>query len=255
MASTVVSVRPQADVPLHHALRSRLRELIADARAGDRLPSERALSERWGVARMTVRSATDALVAEGLVERRHGSGTYVLPQPFVRFLGLTSFTQDMRDRGLVPSSRLLAFDDLVADTGLAEALRIAPGDRIVRFTRLRLGSDVPMAVETTWIASALVPGLRPSHLDGSLYELLARRYRLAPGSASVTIEPVLPDLSTRRHLGIPARQACLRLRMTDSDARGRVMMIADCVYRGDRYQLGASVPSGTAPTLQARRLD
>ena len=153
VASTAVSVRPQADVPLHHALRSRLRELIADARAGDRLPSERTLSERWGVARMTVRTATDALVAEGLVERRHGSGTYVLPQPFVRFLGLTSFTQDMRDRGLVPSSRLLAFEVLAAD---AVARRGAP-DRarrpVVRFTRLRLGSDVPMAVETTWIAS------------------------------------------------------------------------------------------------------
>jgi GntR family transcriptional regulator len=255
VASTAVDIRPQVDVPLHHALRSRLRELIADARAGDRLPSERTLSERWGVARMTVRTATDALVAEGLVERRHGSGTYVLPQPFVRFLGLSSFTQDMRDRGLVPSSRLLAFAVLDADPLLAEALRIGPGDPVVRFTRLRLGSGEPMAVETTWIARTLVPGLAPADLDGSLYELLARRYRLAPGSASVTIEPVLPDPTTRRHLGIPARQACLRLRMTDADTRGRVMMIADCVYRGDRYQLGASVPGGLPPALQARRLD
>ena len=254
MASTAVPARIQGDVPLHHALRSRLRELIADARVGDRLPSERTLSERWGVARMTVRSAMDALVAEGLVERRHGSGTYVLPRSFVRFLGLTSFTQDMRDRGLVPSSRLLAFDVLAADGSLAEGLRIEPGDPVVRFTRLRLGSAEPMAVETTWIACGLVPGLAPADLDGSLYELLARRYRLAPGSASVTIEPVLPDPVTRRHLGIPARQACLRLRMTDADTRGRVMMIADCVYRGDRYQLGASVP-GTTPALQARRLD
>jgi GntR family transcriptional regulator len=255
VSSTAVDVRPQADVPLHLALRSRLRQLIADARAGDRLPSERTLSERWGVARMTVRSATDALVAEGLVERRHGSGTYVLPQPFVRFLGLTSFTQDMRDRGLVPSSRLLAFGVLPADAMLAAGLRIEPGDPVVRFTRLRLGSDEPMAVETTWIAQALVPGLDPADLDGSLYELLARRYRLAPGSASVTIEPVLPDAATRRHLRIPARQACLRLRMTDADALGGVMMIADCVYRGDRYQLGASVPPGTTPALVARRLD
>jgi GntR family transcriptional regulator len=255
VSSTAVDVRAQADVPLHRALRSRLRQLVADARAGDRLPSERTLSERWGVARMTVRSATDALVAEGLVERRHGSGTYVLPQPLVRFLGLTSFTQDMRDRGLVPSSRMLAFDILAADPVLAEGLRIEPGDQVVRFTRLRLGSDEPMAVETTWIAQTLVPGLVPGDLDGSLYELLAGRYRLSPGSASVTIEPVLPDAATRRHLGIPARQACLRLRMTDADSRGRVMMIADCVYRGDRYQLGASVPGGTAPALHARRLD
>jgi GntR family transcriptional regulator len=254
VASSAVGVRIEADLPLHHALRSRLRELIDGSRPGDRLPSERSLSQRWGVARMTVRSATDGLVAEGLLERRHGSGTYVLPRPFVRFLGLTSFTQDMRDRGLVPSSRLLAFDIIAADADLADGLRVAAGDAVVRFTRLRLGNAEPMAVETTWIASAIAPGLRPGDLAGSLYELLARRYRLAPGSATVTIEPVLPDLPTRRHLGIPARQACLRLRMTDSDTRGGVIMMADCIYRGDRYQLGASVPGGIAPSLDPRHL-
>lgn len=254
VASTPVVVRAQADEPLHHALRARLRELIAGARPGDRLPSERSLSQRWGVARMTVRNATDGLVAEGLVERRQGSGTYVLPQPVVRFLGLTSFTQDMRERGLVPSSRLLAFDVIAADPGVAHQLRIAIGDEVIRFTRLRLGSGEPMAVETTWIAATLVPGLAPPDLDGSLYELLSRRYRIVPGSASVTIEPVVADPATRRHLHIPPRQACLRLRMTDSDTRDRVIMIADCVYRGDRYQLSASVPSAVAPSLQRRRL-
>lgn len=254
MVSTPVAIRTQADEPLRHALRARLREIVASARPGDRLPSERSLSQRWGVARMTVRNATDGLVAEGLVERRQGSGTYVLPQPVVRFLGLTSFTQDMRERGLMPSSRLLAFDVIAADPGIAGQLRIADGDEVIRFTRLRLGSGEPMAVETTWIAAALVPGLAPPDLDGSLYELLARRYRLVPGSASVTIEPVLAEPATRRALAIPPRQACLRLRMTDADARGRTIMVADCVYRGDRYQLSASVPSAVAPSLQRRRL-
>ncbi|MEZ4595383.1 MAG: GntR family transcriptional regulator [Chloroflexota bacterium] len=206
------------------------------------------------MARMTVRNATDALVTEGLVERRQGSGTYVLPQPVVRFLGLTSFTQDMRERGLVPSSRLLAFDVIAADPGVAHQLRISAGDEVIRFTRLRLGSGEPMAVETTWIAAALVPGLAPPDLDGSLYELLSRRYRIVPGSASVTIEPVLAEPAIRRALGIAPRQACLRLRMTDADTRGRAIMVADCTYRGDRYQLSASVPSAVAPSLQHRRL-
>jgi uncharacterized phosphosugar-binding protein len=65
-------------------VRARLRELIATSQPGDRLPSERALSARWRVARQTVRAATDALVREGLVQRRHGSGTYVLPPPSIR---------------------------------------------------------------------------------------------------------------------------------------------------------------------------
>lgn len=239
------------------SLRARLRELIATADAGDRLPSERSLSRRWGAARMTVRRATDALVEEGLVSRRRGSGTYVLPQPVVRFLALTSFTQDMRDRGLEPSSRLLAFERRAADPSDAERLGVDAGEPILCFTRLRLGSGEPMAIETVRIEAALVPGLAPTDLDGSLYELLAARYRLVPGSADATIEPILPDPPTRDLLGTTPEQAALFVRMTDADPAGRVLMVADCIYRGDRYQLSAHVPArpvavATAPRLAGR---
>lgn len=243
----------ELDESPRHALRARLRELIAGSRPGDRLPSERELSARWGIARMTARHAMDTLVAEGLAVRRQGSGTYVAPQPMVRFLGLTSFTQDMRERGLIPGSRLLAFGIQPADAALAGRLRVPPGERTVSFTRLRLGSGEPMAVETVWIPAALVPGLEPTELDGSLYELLARRYRIATGAASITIQPVLPDASTRALLAIPDDQACLRLRMIDSDVRARVVMVADCTYRGDRYQLSADIAGAALSSMQARR--
>jgi GntR family transcriptional regulator len=224
-----------------------LRDLVASSRVGDRLPSERQLSARWGAARMTIRRATDALIEEGLVERRHGSGTYVVPQPFARLLGLTSFSQDMRQRGLTPGSRLLEFGVIAADASLASQLRVAPGARVLRFTRLRLADGEPMALETIWIPAGLVPSLEPHDLEGSLYELLADRYGIAPGSASVTIEPVLLDEDTRRLLGVAANQACLRIAMLDRDARGRAIMAADCVYRGDRYKLTAEL-SGSAFT-------
>jgi GntR family transcriptional regulator len=239
-------------------VRALLRELIANAKPGDRLPSERELSVSWNAARMTVRHATDALVGEGLVVRRHGSGTYVLPQPVVRFLGLTSFSQDMRDRGLVPSSRLLAFEVAPAGTAVALRLGVPEDEAVLRFTRLRLGSGEPMAIETVWIRAALVPGLEGPDLDGSLYELLASRYGLVPGSADVTIEPLVPGEETRDLLEIPPHQAALFMRMTDADADGRVMMIADCIYRGDRYQLSAHVParahSSVVPSFQATGL-
>jgi hypothetical protein len=82
----------------HHLVRPGIRELVAQLCVGERLPGERELSARFGVARMTIRRSVDALVAEGRLERRHGSGTYVVPRPFVRALALTSFSRDMRDR-------------------------------------------------------------------------------------------------------------------------------------------------------------
>ena len=234
-------------------MRARLRELIAGSVPGARLPGERDLCTGWGVARMTLRAATDALVAEGLVERRHGSGTYVVARPVVRLLGLTSFTEDMRERGLVPSGRLLAFENAPAEVPLAYLLRIPVGANVLSFTRLRLGSGEPMAVEAVSIPASLVPGLRPEDLAGSLYELLARRYRIITGSASISIEPLLPSAGTRSLLGIPDDQACLRLRMLDTDTRGRVVMAADGIYRGDRYQLTAHVPGPAFAGAIARR--
>ena len=231
--------------PTRENVRAQLRQLIAGLDVGDRLPGERELSERWQVARMTLRSAVDALVTEGLLERRHGSGTFVVPRPLVRALGLTSFSQDMRERGLVPGSRLLAFGTQPVDAALAAQLDLPLGEPVYHFVRLRLGSGEAMAVETTWIPVRYVPGLSERDLDGSLYEVLASRYRITAGAAKVTIEPVLPDPRVRSHLGIPADQACLRLRMVDSDTRGRVIMVANCVYRGDKYQLIADV-SGAA---------
>lgn len=232
-------------------LRAQLRELVAGLEVGDKLPGERELSQRWGVARMTLRSAVDALVTEGLLERRHGSGTFVVPRPLVRVLGLTSFSQDMRERGLVPGSRLLAFRTVPADAALAVQLAIPVGEPLFHFTRLRLGSGEAMAVETTWIPVRVVPGLSEADLEGSLYEVLASRYRTVTGAARVSIEPVLPDSRVRELLGIATDQACLRLRMVDSDTRGRVIMVANCVYRGDKYQLTADV-SGAA-FVTARR--
>lgn len=202
---------------------------------------------------MTLRRAVDSLVAEGIVERRHGSGTYVTPQPFVRLLGLTSFSQDMRDRGLAPSSRLLAFRAAPADGAIAAQLRIAVGDDVISFTRLRLASGDPMAVETVWIPRKFVPGLADADLGGSLYELLADRYRIVTGAAKVSIEPILPDSRIRELLAIAQDQACLRIRMVDSDTRGRVIMIANCVYRGDRYQLTADISGAAFSSVQARR--
>ncbi|WP_345066948.1 GntR family transcriptional regulator [Leifsonia kafniensis] len=240
------------DDSIRRTLRAQLRELVATAAVGERLPGERDLSIRWGVARMTIRRAVDTLVTEGLVERRHGSGTYVTPQPFVRLLGLTSFSQDMRARGLVPGSRLLAFRAIEADAGIAAQLQVAVGVRVLSFTRLRLASGEAMAVESVWIPEALVPGLRDTDLDGSLYEVLADRYGIVTGSAQVSIEPMLPDERVRGLLTVAEHQACLRIRMVDSDTRGRVIMVASCCYRGDKYQLKADISGGAFTVVRTK---
>jgi len=243
----------QLDDSKVHRLELQLRAMVAQLQVGDRLPGERDLSTRWQVARMTIRRAIDALIADGLLERRHGSGTYVVPQPMVRLLGLTSFSHDMRQRGLVPGSKLLSLSSLSATAGQASSLHVPLGTPILQISRLRLASAEAIAVETVWIPQSFVPGLDSSHLDGSLYRLLATRYKIVVASAIVAIEPLLPDRKTSRLLGIHPGQPCLRLKMVDSDARNRVIMTAECVYRGDKYHLSADVARTSSASLSMRR--
>lgn len=239
--------------PTRDTVRGRMRDLVATLSTGQRLPSERELSERWSVSRMTLRQATDLLVSEGLLVRRQGTGTFVAGRPMIRALGLTSFSQDMRSRGLRPGSLLVSFRTLPADAALAGALQLSLGEPLFQFSRVRLGDGVPLAVETTWLPEALVPGLTEADLSGSLYELLVNRYGIVTSNARVSIEPLLPDEPVQTLLGIDADQACLRLRMVDSDAAGRVIMVANCVYRGDKYHLRADVSDAAGSPAGAAR--
>ena len=234
MTSSEADSKPERLLP-------QLRAQIALLHVGDRLPAERELSVHWQVSRTTVRKCVDILVAEGLLVRRWGSGTYVTLQPFVRLLGLTSFSRDMRERGLIPGSRLLSFATVRADEKVAGNLGVELHSPVLQFSRVRLADGVPMALETVAIPEKLVPGLARDDLEASLYEVLSAHYGITVASARVTIDPVTPDARSSELLGIAADQARLRVRMVDPDARNRVIMIANCLYRGDRYQLTADV--------------
>lgn len=215
----------------------RLRQLVASLDAGTRIPSERDLAARWGVARMTARKAIETLTVEGLLDRRPGSGTYVAQVPYAKTLGLSSFTVDMQRRGLTASSEVLEFEHIPADAAIAAKLEVAEGTDVVRFTRLRLADGEPIAVETTWIPEHFVPGMSESDLTGSLFATLALTFGISLGQASSVIDPALADLPTAAWLGIEPHDPCLRIQMAYLDTRRRPIMAATCLYRGDRYQL------------------
>ena len=126
-------------------------------------------------------------------------------------------------------------------------MQIPAGSPVFSFSRLRLGSDEPMAIENVRIPVSYAPHLTAADLEGSLYDVLATRYKIVANAASFIIEPTLADERSRALLGIDESQACLRLRMVDADRTGRVIMLASCLYRGDKYQLRAEVTGSPAP--------
>lgn len=222
-------------------IRALLLTLVDTLPEGAALPSERRLAERWQVARMTLRRAIDELVLEELLVKRHGSGTYTSRPKVDKVLGMLSFSEFVRRKGMIPGTRMLEFRTLKADRAIARRLRIPAGDPIVCFTRLRLADGLPMVVERSTLPAGYVPGLGEADLEGSLYELLSTRYGIEVAGATSKLEPVMPDPRTAAWLGIPVTQPCLALNGVSFDSRERVCEYTTGIYRGDRYAFTAEL--------------
>jgi GntR family transcriptional regulator len=221
----------------YHSIRDEILDLLDGLDIGDALPPERVLAPRFNVSRMTLRRAIEELVREGRLERRHGAGTFVAEPKIAQGLAVTSFSEDMRQRGAVPSSRTLAVDELLAGAQLGRRLDISPGDKVTRVARLRLADGAPMAVETLHVPQAVAPGLTGDMLaDQSFYDLLAARYGVVIGSGRQTIEATVTDQVESETLGVPLHSPAFLFERTSRATDGRVVEFVRSVYRGDRYQ-------------------
>jgi GntR family transcriptional regulator len=215
--------------------------LVTAANEGDRVPPERDLAEAWGVARMTVRRALDELVAEGLITRHQGRGTFVARPRMARHLSMSSFTEEMSKQGRTASSRVIAFRRMRSSARQARQLRIPVGDQVVRFSRLRLADGDPVCFESTLIASALVPGLREADLGGSWYELLATKYGIRNLQGTSMIEPAILGAREAELLGAAQGSPAFRIETSTVTGRGSVVGVEIDLYRGDRYRLTADL--------------
>src|SRR5436305_8929835 len=125
--------------------RQQVLDLIESLGIGTAIPSERQLSADLGVSRLTLRAALDDLAREGYLVRRRGSGTYVQQPKISQELTITSFSDDMRRRGMTPSSQTLALKVQLAGARLGRFLNVSPGEEIMVVRRLRLADGVSMA--------------------------------------------------------------------------------------------------------------
>jgi GntR family transcriptional regulator len=223
-------------------VRDQVLDLIEQLAVGDAIPSERQLSAELGVSRLTLRAALDDLAREGHVVRRRGAGTFVSEPKIAQELTMTSFTDDMRRRGMRPSSRTLELRVSPAGARLGRLLHVSPSEPIVVATRLRLADGESMAIETIHVRERHVPGLSARDLEEqSFYELLRDRYGIVIVGGTQTIEPTVTDEEESLALGVPLHSPAFRFeRVTHSDA-GEAVEFVESIYRGDRYRLVTSL--------------
>jgi GntR family transcriptional regulator len=233
-------------------VRNRLLEMVEQLQVGDAIPPERQLAESLGVSRPTLRAVVDDLVRDGVLRRRQGSGTYVAEPKVPGPLTMTSFSEDMRRRGLEPGSRLLSFDKQHAGAKLGAKLKVSPADEVWSARRLRLADAESMAIESLSFPVGLLPDVSRADLEnGSFYELL-KEQGIEIASGSQTIEATVTTEEEAELLGVPVYAPALLFERLTVAEDGRPIEFVRSVYRGDRYQLVTELTPTRASTLELR---
>jgi GntR family transcriptional regulator len=231
--------------PKHAQLREILRRTVErELPPGSPIPSERDLAETYQVSRLTVRSAIGKLVEEGLLSRVRGKGTFTAARRMELQLYLMSFTEDMRRRGMTPTTEVVKTATEVPPTPSAHALGLAPGTPAHRLVRLRRADGVPLAVERGWYHAGRMPGLLDLDLTRSLYVQLAQSYDLRPDHAWQTVWAESADRETARMLGMRAGSPLLVFRRVSS-VNGEPIEDMTSWYRGDHYQVTMQLDRNT----------
>jgi len=224
-------------VPLYLQLARHLRRLIGDGalRPDEALPAERDLAERLNVSRVTLRKALQALVEEGLLDQRPRAGSFVRRLHVEQALTvLTGFTDDMRQRGMVPSSRWLDRSIATATPDEAAALGLAPGETVSRLWRVRLADGNPLALELATIPTRLLPD--PLEVGASLYGRL-RALGHAPHRALQRIGATVLNRQQAALLAAPIGTPALSIERRSFLADGRPLELMRSQYRGDAYDV------------------
>lgn len=234
--------------PLYLQLKRFIEDAIHSGRVspGDALPSERDIAARLDVSRVTVRKAVQQLVLEGVLVQRHGSGTYVAPQPHrveQSLSQLTSFTEDMARRGMAVTSVWLDRGLYAPSPEETMVLGLSPGEQTARISRLRVSGDTPLAIERASLSSSTLPD--PAAVGASLYALLEKRGQ-RPVRAIQRIRAANLGEEDAGLLDVPAGVAALYIERIAYLASGKVVEFTRSVYRGDTYDFVAELRVGEA---------
>jgi GntR family transcriptional regulator len=234
--------------PLYRQLAGLLENAIRSGglKPGDRLDSETVLSERYGVSRITLRQAVEALARKQLLVRKQGKGTFVTA-PAVRhdLKRLHGLLGSLFSQAEGASARLLRYELRVPPSDIAEALGTRPREKVLYLERLYLIDSQPVATTEAWLVPA-VAALPRAKAELISTEDMMRAVGIRIASTQVSVRAEAAGAGVGRLLKLSPRAPVLGLRRKAFSADGATMEVGRVWFCSDRYELFCSTQSAVA---------
>lgn len=233
----MLQIDKKSPLPIYYQIESYLKQQIDEGflQPGDLIPSEREFSETYDVSRMTVRQAIKNLVNDGYLHRQKGRGTFVATNKISMALsGLTSFTEEIKHRGMRPYTRLLSFQTIPAPYKVSRRLSVALDTPVYEMKRLRLADEQVLALETAYIPVTLLPELTQEDATGSIYEY-AEQAGLHLKNATQTLEARSAGEEEAELLTIEPGAPVLLIDQRTYLDNGDMFEYSRSLFRGDAY--------------------
>ena len=235
-------IDPANIIPKYFQLANILRQKIENGEFNSQnaIPSERQLEEQYNLSRPTIRQAIDLLERQGFLYRVHCKGTFVSPPKLQKgMLELTSFSEDMRNRGLEPGQRILEFSYVKPSAKISHQLEIQDPDfQVLRIKRLRYGNDEPIGLQDSYLALSKEQTITREEIEtkGSIYAILQEKFGIYPTEADETLEVTLATPEEAELLQIPVGSPLLLNERTLWSQDRKAIEYVSILYRGDRYK-------------------
>ena len=210
----------------------------AEYNIGSPWPAEVRLAEEFGVSRMTIRKAIDLLLGWGLVERRHGSGTYIAKKDVHHeTTNLTGFIEVMRNQGKEVVSDVLEFTIMPAPPAIASQLRIKIDERIYYSRRVRSVDGKPLMVEDSYMPAKLYRNLSVAHLEGSKFSYIEDECHIIVCGNYESLTPVLADKKMAKLLNVDELTPILRITSLSYSDSGDFVNYSVMFRNASEYQV------------------
>jgi GntR family transcriptional regulator len=235
----------------YHQVYLVLREQLEEGRFAQGLPGELALTQQFGVGRVTVRRALEELAREGLIVREAGRGTRPAgraaskvsggaapktaspPHPVTRLTGLLhNIVQASRSTTV----KVLEWRLIEASESLAQALQIEPGAPVRKAARRRSAPEGPVSYITTYLPKAMAEGFGRRELADKPILQLLQESGIELGRARQTVSARAANAQVAKALEVPVGTALLSVRRLVMDADDRPVQLLHGLYRPDRYE-------------------